>query len=44
MQIFVLSDFITLGKKELVFRSHNPVDLRREQPVRFSTFRPTGGI
>jgi len=44
MQICVLSDFITLGNRELLFRLHNAVDLRREQPVRFSTFRPAGGI
>jgi len=44
MQICVLSDFITLGNRELLFRSHNAVELRREQPVRFSMFRPAGGI
>jgi len=29
MQICVLSDFITLGIRELLFRSHNAVDLWR---------------
>jgi len=44
VQIWGLSDFITLGKRELPFRSHNAIYLRREQPVRFSAFRPAGGI
>jgi len=35
MQICVLSDLITLGNRELLFRSHNAVELRRDQPVRF---------
>ena len=34
VQIWVLSDFITLGNRELLFRSHNAIYLRREQPVR----------
>jgi len=38
MQICVLSDFITLGNRELLFHSHNAVELRRGQPVRFSMF------
>jgi len=44
MQICVLSDFITLGNRELLFHSHNAVELRTDQPVRFSTFRPACGI
>jgi len=44
VQIWVLSDFIMLGNRELLFRSHNAIYLRREQPVCFSTFRPAGGI
>jgi hypothetical protein len=38
VQICVLSDFITSGNKELLFRSHNAVFLRI-QPVRFSASR-----
>jgi len=44
MQICVLSDLITLGNRELLFLSHNAVELWRGQPVHFSTFRPAGGI
>jgi len=44
LQICVLSDFITLGNRELLFRSHNAIYLGRGQPVRFSMFRPAGGI
>jgi len=31
VQICVVSDFITSGNKELLFYSHNAIDLRREQ-------------
>jgi len=31
MQICVLSDFILSGNRELLFRSHNAIDLRRGQ-------------
>jgi hypothetical protein len=41
LQICVLSDFITLGNRELLFRSHNEIYLGRGQPVRFSTYDNT---
>jgi len=34
VQICVLSDFITSGNRELLFRSHNAIDLRRGQQER----------
>jgi len=33
-----------LGNRELLFRSHNAVELRRGQPVHFSKFTPAGSI
>ena len=35
VQICLLSDFITSGNRELLFRSHNAIDLRRGQRERF---------
>jgi len=40
MQICVLSDFITSGNRELLFRSHNAIDLRRGQQECFRASRP----
>jgi len=40
VQICVLSDFITSGNRELLFRSHNAVDLQRGQHECFRAFRP----
>ena len=36
VQICLLSDFITSGNRELLFRSHYAIDLRRGQQERFS--------
>jgi len=44
VQTCVLSDFITSGKRELVFHSHNAIDLRRGQQERFRVFRTAGDI
>jgi len=35
VQICLLSDFITSGNRELLFRSHNATELRRGQQERF---------
>jgi len=43
VQTCLLSDVITSGNRELLFRSHNAIDLRREQE-RFGAFRPAGDI
>jgi hypothetical protein len=40
----LLSDFITPGNRELLFRSHKAIDLQREQQQRFGVFRPAGDI
>jgi len=39
MQICVVSDFITSGNRELLFCSHNAIDLRRGQQEHFRAFR-----
>jgi len=39
VQICLLSDFITSGNPQLLFRSHNAIDLRRGQQERFRAFR-----
>jgi len=44
MQICVVSDFITSGNRELLFHSHNAIDLRRGQQERFRAFRPARDI
>jgi hypothetical protein len=44
VQIFLLSDFITSGNIELLFRFAQRSIYEEEQPVRFSAFRPVGGI
>jgi len=45
LQICVLlSDFITSGNRELLFRSHNTIDLWRGQQERFRAFRPARHI
>jgi len=43
VQICLLSDVITSDNRELLFRSHNAIDLRRGQQERFGAFRPAGG-
>ena len=40
-QTCLLSDVITSGKRELLFRSHNAIYLRRGQQERFGAFRPS---
>jgi len=44
VQTWLLSDVITLGNRELLFRPHNAIDLRRGHQERFGAFRPTGDI
>jgi len=44
VQICVVSDFITSGNRELLFRSHNAIDLQRGQQERFRGLRPAGDI
>jgi hypothetical protein len=44
VQTCLLSDVITSGNTELLFRSHNTIDLRRGQEERFGVFRPAGDI
>jgi len=43
VQTCLLSDVIMSGNRELLFCSHNAIDLRREQE-RFGVFRPAGDI
>jgi hypothetical protein len=40
----LLSDVITSGNRELLFRSHNTTNLRRGQHMRFRVFRPAGDV
>jgi len=44
LQICVLSDVIMSGNRELPFRSHNAIDLRRGQQERFRAFGPARDI
>jgi len=44
VQICLLSDFITLGKRELLLRSHNAIHLQRGQQERFRAFRSARNI
>jgi len=44
MQICLLSDFIMLRNRELLFRSHNAIRLQRGQQERFRAFRPAQDI
>jgi len=44
MQTCLLSDVITSGNRELLFRSHNAIDFRSGQQERFRAFRPAGDI
>jgi len=40
----LLSDFIKSGNRELLFRSHNAIDLQRGQQECVRAFRPAGDI
>ena len=44
VQTRLLSDVITSGNRELLFRSHNAIDLRTGQQERFGAFRQAGDI
>jgi len=44
VQTCLLSDVITSGNIELLFRSHNAIDLRRGEQERFGAFRASGDI
>jgi len=44
VQTCLLSDVIMSGNRELLFRSHNTIDLRRGQQERLGAFRPAGDI
>jgi len=44
VQTCLLSDVITSGNRELLFRSHYAIDLRRVQQERFRQFRPARDI
>jgi len=44
VQTYLLSDVITSGNSELLFRSHNAIDLRRGQQERIGAFRPARDI
>jgi len=44
VQTCLLSDVITSGNRELLFRSHNAIGLQRGQEERFGAFRPTWDI
>jgi len=44
LQTCLLSDFITSGNTELLFHSHNAINLRRGQQERFRAFRPAQDI
>jgi len=44
VQTCLLSDVITSGNRELLFRSHNAIDLRRGQQERFGAFSLAGDI
>jgi len=39
VQICILSDFITSGNRELLFRLHNAIDLRKGQQERLGQHR-----
>jgi len=44
VQTCLLSDVITSGNRELLFHSHNAIDLQRGRWERFGAFRPAGDI
>jgi len=44
VEICLLSDLIASGNRELLFRSHNALDLRKGQQERFRAFRPARDI
>jgi len=44
VQTCFLSDVITQGKSELLFRSHKGIDLRRGQQERFGAFMQAGEV
>jgi len=43
VQTCLLSDVITSGNRELLFRSHNAIDLRRGQQERFGALGTAKG-
>jgi len=43
VQTCLLNDVIKSGNRELLFRSHNAIDLRRWQQECFRAFRPGRG-
>jgi len=42
VQTCYLNDVITWGNRELLFRSHNAIHLRRGQKEHFGAFSPAG--
>jgi len=44
VQMCLLSDFIALGNREVLFRSHKAIHWRRGQQERFRAFRPARDI